>query len=84
MRETLLYSRLESMFVIMAFSPSPGGAGFAEYVFGEFFTDFMPVSVSLIVAFIWRLISYYTYLAAGVIIIPNWINKVRKARQIKS
>lgn len=28
-----LYARLETMFVIMAFSPTPGGAGFAELVF---------------------------------------------------
>jgi hypothetical protein len=34
-----LYSRLEAMFIIMAFSPTPGGSGFAEFVFGGFLSD---------------------------------------------
>ena len=77
LREVLLYSRLESMFIIMAFSPSPGGAGFAEFAFGHFLSDFVNIaSVALITAFIWRLMSYYAYLAAGAIIVPNWIRKV--------
>jgi glycosyltransferase 2 family protein len=76
-RETLLYARLQSMFVIMAFSPSPGGAGFAEFVFGDFLSDFVPAGgIALVVAFIWRLMTYYAYLAAGAFIIPNWIRKV--------
>lgn len=71
-----LYARLESMFVIMAFSPTPGGAGFAEFVFGGFLSDYVPEGISLIVAFIWRFLAYYSYLIAGVIIIPNWIRKI--------
>lgn len=76
-----LYARLESMFVIMLFSPTPGGAGFAEFVFGGFLIDFVPTGVSLIVAFLWRLLAYYSYLLAGVIVVPNWIRKVINARK---
>lgn len=76
-REVLLYGRLQSMFIIMAFSPSPGGAGFAEAVFHPFLEDFIPAkSVALVIAFIWRLFSYYAYLAAGAVIVPNWIRNV--------
>ena len=76
-RELLLYSRLETMFVIMAFSPSPGGAGFAEATFYPFLMDFIPnKGVAIVIAFIWRLMSYYAYLAAGAIIVPNWVRKV--------
>jgi uncharacterized protein (TIRG00374 family) len=76
-REVQLYARLQSMFIIMAFSPSPGGAGFAEAVFHPFLEDFIPPkSVALIIAFIWRLLSYYAYLAAGAIIVPNWVRNV--------
>jgi glycosyltransferase 2 family protein len=76
-RELQLYSRLESMFVIMAFSPSPGGAGFAEATFHPFLLDFVPdKGVAIVIAFVWRLMSYYAYLAAGAIIVPNWIRKV--------
>lgn len=76
-----LYARLESMFVIMLFSPTPGGAGFAEFVFGGFLVDFVPTGVSLIVAFLWRLLAYYSYLLAGVIVVPNWIRKIINARK---
>jgi hypothetical protein len=77
LRELQLYSRLESMFVIMAFSPSPGGAGFAEATFHPFLSDFVPEKgVAIVIAFVWRLMSYYGYLAAGAIIVPNWIRKV--------
>ncbi len=76
-----LYARLEAMFVIMAFSPTPGGAGFAEYVFGGFLRDYVPKGISLIVAISWRILTYYSYLLAGVIIIPNWIRKIVVRRQ---
>jgi glycosyltransferase 2 family protein len=76
-RETLLYARLESMFVILAFSPSPGGAGFVEATFYPFLSDFLPnTGVAIVVAFVWRFMSYYAYLAAGAVIVPNWIRKV--------
>ncbi len=71
-----LYARLESMFIIMAFSPTPGGSGFAEFVFGGFLSDFVPKGIALVVASIWRIFTYYSYLFAGVIIIPAWINKI--------
>ncbi|MEM1124764.1 MAG: lysylphosphatidylglycerol synthase transmembrane domain-containing protein [Bacteroidota bacterium] len=78
-----LYSRLETMFVIMAFSPTPGGAGFAEIVFGGFLSDYVPVGISLIVAFMWRGLTYYAYLLAGVIIVPNWVRKLLNRRKKK-
>lgn len=77
-----LFARLEAMFVIMAFSPTPGGAGFAEFVFGGFLRDFVPAGIALIVAFMWRLISYYAYLLAGAIIIPGWLNRILLERRM--
>lgn len=77
----LLFSRLESMFVIMLLSPTPGGAGLAEIVFGGFLKDLVPTGIALIIAFIWRLISYYFYLIAGAIIIPSWLTKILRKRQ---
>lgn len=78
-----LYARLETMFVIMAFSPTPGGAGFAEIVFGGFLSDYVPSGIALIIAFIWRIITYYSYLLVGVIIIPNWIRNILNERKRK-
>lgn len=81
-----LYARLESMFVIIAFSPTPGGAGFVEVLFKNFLTDYVAgnATSSVLIATIWRLFTYYAYLLAGVIIIPDWIRGVlarRKARR---
>lgn len=72
----LLYGRYETMFAITAFSPTPGGSGVAEFLFGGFYSDFVPSSVAVIIAFLWRVIDYYFYLFMGVIIVPNWIRNV--------
>jgi uncharacterized protein (TIRG00374 family) len=71
--QSLLFSRVTAMLVIMAFSPTPGGSGFAEYVFGGFLSDFVPKGIALVIATIWRLMAYYSYLLAGAIILPAWI-----------
>ena len=77
-----LYARLETMFVVMAFSPTPGGAGFAEIAFWGFLNDYVPTkSLALIIAGIWRLFTYYFYLFIGVLIIPNWIRKIINLRK---
>lgn len=78
-----LFARLQTMFVILAFSPTPGGAGFHEIVFGGFLSDYVPVGIALVVAFIWRLLTYYSYLLAGAIVIPNWIRSVLRRRSQK-
>ena len=82
-----LFSRLEMMFVIMAFSPTPGGAGFAEIVFFGFIKDYVPLKgIALIIASVWRLLTYYSYLLIGTIIIPNWIRNIineRKRRRLQ-
>ena len=72
----LIFARSETMHSITAFSPTPGGAGIAEYLFGGFFSDFIPSGISTVIALIWRLITYYPYLIAGAIVIPVWIREV--------
>jgi uncharacterized protein (TIRG00374 family) len=77
-----LYARLETMFVIIAFSPTPGGAGFVEVLFGGFLTDYVAnPTYATTISTIWRLLSYYSYLFAGVIIIPNWVRKIINERR---
>ena len=79
-----LYARLETMFVIIAFSPTPGGAGFVEILFGGFLSDYVHNSTySTVISTIWRLLSYYSYLLAGAIIIPNWIRNVLNERRLR-
>lgn len=79
-----LYARLETMFVIIAFSPTPGGAGFVEVLFGGFLTDYVSNQTrATVISTIWRLLSYYSYLLAGAIIIPNWIRQRLNERRAK-
>ena len=72
----LVYSRSEMMHSITQFSPTPGGSGVIELIFGGFYSDFISKGISSIVALVWRLITYYPYLIIGMIIVPNWIRKI--------
>ncbi len=77
-----LYARLETMFVIIAFSPTPGGAGFVEVLFGGFLTDYVRTStVATVISTLWRLLTYYSYLIAGAIIIPDWLRRILAERR---
>jgi uncharacterized protein (TIRG00374 family) len=81
--QTLLYGRNQNMYIQTAFAPSPGASGFSEIMFGGLYADFVPVGVALLIAIIWRLITYYSYLFAGVIVVPNWIRKLILRRNRK-
>ena len=85
MTQLELYGRLQSMYLIIAFSPTPGGAGFAESFLEGFTTDFMGANITsiLLVAMIWRGFTYYAYLLAGALVIPQWIRGVVARRSIR-
>ena len=73
-----LYGRLQAMYLIIAFSPTPGGAGIAESLLEGFTTDFMGAATTsvLVVAMLWRGFTYYGYLVAGAIVVPNWLRGI--------
>lgn len=82
----LIFARQLVMWIMMIVSPTPGGSGFAELILGRYLSDLIPVSqenaggVALAMALIWRIISYYPFLLAGILIIPGWIaSKFAKA-----
>ena len=75
----LAFARQLILWIIMIVSPTPGGSGFSEYMFKVYYADFFSVAgMALVVAFVWRIITYYLYLVIGVIILPKWIGKFRK------
>jgi len=77
-----LYARLESVFVIMAASPTPGAAGVAEFTFATLVKDYIPqTGLALLIASLWRLMTYYLYLLAGAVVIPNWVRKLLNQRK---
>lgn len=74
----IAFARQLLLWILMAVSPTPGGSGLGEYMFKEYYSEFFTVSgVAVIVAFIWRIITYYLYLVLGVCIIPQWVKKLR-------
>ncbi len=79
--QLLLFARQLAMWIMMLIMPTPGGSGFAEYIFTVFCEDLIPVAPELqagaatLVAVMWRLITYYPYLAIGAVLFPRWVNR---------
>ena len=77
----LIFARQLVTWIMMIISPTPGGSGFAELILGRYISDTIPadpshiISLSLAIAIIWRIISYYPYLIIGASLIPGWIQK---------
>ena len=79
----IIFARAIAMHTIEAFSPTPGAAGVAEFLFGGFFTDYIPLGLAALIALIWRLIGYYSYLIAGALIIPNWFVNLQDRKKLE-
>jgi uncharacterized membrane protein YbhN (UPF0104 family) len=78
------------MWIMQLIAPTPGGSGFAEYIFTRYLGDLIPMndiamagSVAIALAFIWRLVSYYPYLILGALIVPKWISDKFSKKQEK-
>jgi uncharacterized membrane protein YbhN (UPF0104 family) len=51
-------------------------------MFAGFFKDYIPEGLAMVIAIIWRIITYYFYLFAGIIVVPNWINRLLRKKHI--
>lgn len=77
----LVFARQLAMWIMMLVAPTPGGSGFAEYIFSNFLSDVIPVGASIqvgtaaVIALLWRLVTYYPYLIMGVFILPKWLGR---------
>ncbi len=75
--QLMIFARQLLMWVILLISPTPGGSGIAEFMLPKFLGEFMsPYSHEI--ALIWRLLSYYSYLIIGSIVLPIWLRRVYK------
>ncbi len=64
------------IWVVLMVSPTPGGSGLSEWIFSRYYGDLVPTAgLALILAIIWRIISYYVYLCIGAIIVPGWLRQ---------
>lgn len=72
------------IFMVISLFPIPGGAGGAEYGFSVIFSQFVGNSSKLVLAMmLWRLLTYYFGMFAGMfalVIKPNKINRVKKIK----
>lgn len=72
----LIFARQLVMWIMMLVSPTPGGSGFAEFIFSEFLGEFIPIATLVpILVILWRLVTYYPYLIIGAFLVPVWIKK---------
>ncbi len=73
-QNVIVLGRQLVMWLFLLVSPTPGGSGLAEYIFNTFLGDFLQVSaLAIVLAIIWRLISYYPYSIIGLLILPKWL-----------
>ena len=78
----VVFGKQLAMWIMMLVSPTPGGSGFAEYVFKEFLGAYIPIG-AIALALCWRLVSYYPYLIVGVVLLPRWLGGYFKDKNHK-
>lgn len=77
----LVFARQLAMWIMLLVAPTPGGSGFAEYLFTHFLNDVIPVDAVIrvgtaaVIALLWRLVTYYPYLIMGAVILPRWLRR---------
>lgn len=81
--QMLFFAKQLVMWVILMISPTPGSSGIAEIALPAFFQNDFPEHTHAAVAVLWRAISYYPYLAIGLIILPIWLRKLQIRKNVK-
>ncbi|MGC6532508.1 MAG: lysylphosphatidylglycerol synthase transmembrane domain-containing protein [Flavobacteriales bacterium] len=77
----VVYGRQMVMWVIMLISPTPGSSGVAEYFFSIFFADIVTIGAQvLLIALLWRFLTYFIYLIMGALILPRWYRRVQRKK----
>lgn len=77
-RHLLILAKQFILWLFMRMSPTPGGSGVAEYAFSELLGALGGSTlIILALAFLWRVLSYYSYLLIGSILLPRWLSKKR-------
>lgn len=75
----LVLARQLMCWIVMTVTPTPGGSGFSEFLFKEYYSDMIPGGMTMIIALLWRVATYYFYLIGGFILLPAWFkNRVLK------
>ena len=72
----IVFARQFVVWTLLTISPTPGGSGLSEWLFTNYYGDLISdASMVLVIAILWRLLTYYVYLAVGVIRLPAWLRR---------
>lgn len=72
----IVFARQFVVWTLLTVSPTPGGSGLSEWLFTSYYGDLIPeASMILVIAILWRILTYYLYLGIGVLRLPSWIRK---------
>ncbi len=83
--QLLVFARQFVVWVVLMVSPTPGGTGVSEWLFTNYYGAIIGTAgVALLMATLWRLLSYYIYLFAGVIIAPSYFNSKKQCTDTSS
>lgn len=78
----LVFGRQFVVWVTLMVSPTPGGSGVSEWLFTNYYGDLIgDLSIALVLAMIWRILSYYIYLLAGVCLAPAYFSKKKNVEK---
>ena len=74
--QLLALGRQVVVWVLLMFTPTPGGSGLSEWIFTKYYGDIVySASTILIIAILWRIITYYAYLVIGIPLLPTLYKK---------
>jgi uncharacterized protein (TIRG00374 family) len=73
--DLVIYGKQVIMGIIVLLSPTPGGSGVAEFIFKDFLGMYIPMDMAPLLAFLWRLLSYYPYILIGAMLLPRWVRR---------
>ncbi|MDE6383255.1 MAG: flippase-like domain-containing protein [Paramuribaculum sp.] len=81
--QIIVFARQLVVWTLLTVSPTPGGSGLSEWLFTNYYGDLLggDYSITLVIALVWRLITYYIYPLAGVLAIPSWLRHKNKSDQ---
>ena len=76
--QLVVYTRQFVLWIITLLPTTPGASGVAEYSFVGLLCEFIPRGLELPISQAWRLLTYYTWILIGALMLPSWFNKVGK------
>lgn len=82
--QLIVLARQFIVWAILMVSPTPGGSGVSEYLFTEYYGDMITGgAMVMILALLWRVLSYYIYLLIGTFMMPSFLAAKKIEEQTK-